>query len=274
MGKPGKLSNLDIDYIKSNASLRSYVEIAKDLNRNPETIKKALDKLGLKSDLSTGTFNPMYVSRLKDKPFFSVLQEQFSEAELEFFENEWNTIHEQFKDDVLPTEELQIIDTIKIGILMNRNLKLQKSAQLDMQLLDDQLEIELKLDEDLRDTAKMDMLRQQKSFLMAGQSSLGKDFKELVDRKNKMFENLKATRRDRISRIESSRESFLSWMSEIVNNPDRRRELGMQMEKMRLAAINETVRLAAYHKYDDGEVDQPLLSADTVKTDNTRNNNA
>jgi hypothetical protein len=37
----------------------------------------------------------------------------------------WGRIISQFKDDVLPTEELQIIDTIKLDILMNRILRTQ-----------------------------------------------------------------------------------------------------------------------------------------------------
>jgi hypothetical protein len=37
------------------------------------------------------------------------------------------------------------------------------------------------------------------------------------------------------------------------------------MEKMRLAMMKEQERLSAFHKYEDGTVDQPFLTPDTVK---------
>ncbi len=268
MAKRGRMSRTDLQYLKDNGSTRSYVEIAKDINRDPEAVKNHLIKMGFKPDLNAGTFNPIFVSRLRDKPFYKSLEAQFMEDELEFFEAEWDNIHDQFKDDVLPTEEMQIVDVIKISILANRNLIQQKKSKVEMTTLEDELERELSLEEDVRDMMRIENLRQQMAFFTAGLTSLAKDYQAYIDRKNKMFEALKATRKDRISRIESSRESFLSWMSELVTNPERRREVGLMMEKMRLAAVTERVRLSAYHKYDNGEVDQPILSCETVKADN------
>lgn len=268
MAKRGRMSKTDLQYMKDNGATRSYIEIAKDLNRDPEAVRLHMEKMGFQADLKVGTFNPIFVSRLKDKPFYKSLQAQFMDDELEFFESEWDNVHEQFKDDVLPTEEMQIVDVIKIAILANRNLIQQKKSKVEMSTLEDELERELSLDESQRDLMRIENLRQQMAFYTAGLTSLAKDYQAYMDRKNKMFENLKATRKDRISRIESSRESFLSWMSELVTNPERRREIGILTEKMRLAAITEKVRLAAYHKYDNGEVDQPLLTSETVKADN------
>ena len=42
---------------------------------------------------------------------------------------------------------------------------------------------------------------------------------------------------------------------------------GLDMEKMRLATEAEKERLSEYIKYEDGQVDQPFLSSDTVKGD-------
>ena len=52
-----------------------------------------------------------------------------------------------------------------------------------------------------------------------------------------------------------------------MSNPDTRRELGIEMEKMRLAMKEEEKRLSNYHQYEDGGVDQPFLTPDTVKDD-------
>ena len=39
------------------------------------------------------------------------------------------------------------------------------------------------------------------------------------------------------------------------------------MEKMRLAMEKEKGRLSDYHKYEDGLIDQPFLTPETVKDD-------
>jgi hypothetical protein len=43
------------------------------------------------------------------------------------------------------------------------------------------------------------------------------------------------------------------------------KKYGIEMEKMRVAMKKEEERLSSFHKYEDGTIDQPLLSPDTVK---------
>ena len=43
--------------------------------------------------------------------------------------------------------------------------------------------------------------------------------------------------------------------------------MGIEMEKMRLAAYEEEKRLSEYHQYEDHVVDQPFLTPETVKDD-------
>ena len=50
-----------------------------------------------------------------------------------------------------------------------------------------------------------------------------------------------------------------------MGNPDITRQYGIEMEKMKLAMEKEKVRLGAYHKYQDGQIDQPFLNSDTMK---------
>jgi hypothetical protein len=43
------------------------------------------------------------------------------------------------------------------------------------------------------------------------------------------------------------------------------KKYGIEMEKMRLAMKNEQKRLSEFHKYEDGQVDQPFLTPDTIR---------
>ena len=80
-----------------------------------------------------------------------------------------------------------------------------------------------------------------------------------------MLKEMKATREQRIRRFEDSCESFTGWLAHLMQNPQIMIQYGLEMEKMRLAMENEKERLSAFHKYDDGLVDQPFLTPDTAK---------
>ena len=82
-----------------------------------------------------------------------------------------------------------------------------------------------------------------------------------------MLKDLKATREQRIKRLEDSKQTFIGWVRNLMSNPEVRREMGIEMEKMRLAADIEADRLTEYHKYEDGTIDQPFLTPDSVKED-------
>jgi hypothetical protein len=80
-----------------------------------------------------------------------------------------------------------------------------------------------------------------------------------------MLKEMKATREQRVKRLEDSKQSFTTWIAHLMTNPDVAKRYGLEMEKMRLAMLKERDRLSAYHKYEDGAVDQPLLTPDTIK---------
>ena len=60
------------------------------------------------------------------RPYWVELQQQFTDDELKLFQYHWARIISQFKDDIIPTEELQVVDLIKLELLMNRALKHNK----------------------------------------------------------------------------------------------------------------------------------------------------
>jgi hypothetical protein len=53
------------------------------------------------------------------------------------------------------------------------------------------------------------------------------------------------------------------WMRELDNLENKTAE-GFDMEVQAVAADKARQRLSDFHEYEDGEVDQPLLNADTV----------
>ena len=94
---------------------------------------------------------------------------------------------------------------------------------------------------------------------------MNKDYRELQTKKNSMLKEMKATREQRVKRLEDSKQNFVSWLAYLVSNPDVANKYGEEMEKMRMAMNKERERLAKFHKYTDEMVDQPFLTPDTVE---------
>ncbi len=127
--------------------------------------------------------------------------------------------------------------------------------------------VEKQRDKEDQDRDYISSLERQIAMLRAAQETLSKDYKDLQARKATMLKDLKGTREQRIKAIEDSKLTFASLVKKIASDPTFRTQIGLDMEKMRLATEAEKERLSEYIKYEDGQVDQPFLSSDTVKGD-------
>lgn len=236
-------------------------DIAKQLDRNTESVVNFIKrkfKVGL-------TREEQAAYSLEDRPYWVELEAQFTEKELELFKYHWSRIISQFKDDVFPTEELQVVDVIKLEILMNRCLKGNKENIEQINTYDTMIKDERCRDKDQQDHDYIINLERQVASLRASQESLNRDYRELQAKKGAMLKEMKGTREQRIKRLEDSKQSFVSWVAAMMQDPDRMKKYGIEMEKMRVAMEKERERLSVFHKYEDGTVDQPFLTPDTVK---------
>ena len=85
----------------------SVLELATHLDRDPTSVESYV-----KEKIGNTTLDDREIEALHDlqnRPFWKDLQKQFSEEELQSLLYHWSRIITQFRDDVLPTEELQII---------------------------------------------------------------------------------------------------------------------------------------------------------------------
>jgi len=261
--KKGRFSTEDMQFIEANAEVLSPEAIAHELDRDPESIRVWIKK-------NVG-FSPKQkkeaavANELKSKPYYRELSNQFSSEELEMFEFHFKKMWSQFKDDVFHTEEMQIIDTIKLEILMNRILKSQRENQEEIALAERLVREEKSRDKDQRDMDLIVNLERQVAVLRASMETLSKDYKDLQARKATMLKDLKGTREQRVKAIEDSKLTFASLVKKIATDPQFRNKIGIDMEKMRLAMEIEKERLSDYVQYEDGIVDQPFLTPETLK---------
>ena len=260
--KRGRFSVEEMEFMSLNAETLSIEAMSKTINRSAESIKDWIVRnVGLSSIQKK---EAAVANELRTKPYFKELLNQFSNDELEMFEFHFKKMWSQFKDDVFHTEEMQIIDTIKLEVLMNRILRSQQSNQNEILSIERIINQEKAVDKDQRDVDLIINMERQVAILRASQETLSRDYKDLQARKATMLKDLKGTREQRIKAIEDSKQTFASLVKKIATNEDFRNHIGIEMEKMRLATEKEIRRLAEYSQYDDGTVDRPLLTPDTV----------
>lgn len=268
--KKGRISKAEEKFIKENLH-RGEKEIAHELDRSPDSVLSFIKKKVAKGDF----LEPKWLEEASDeekalydltfRPYFKELTQQFTNDELELFKYHWSRIISQFKDDVIPTEELQVVDLIKLELLMNRSLKGNKDNIEQITALEALIELERARDPDQVNRDDMYNMERQVASLRASQESLNRDYRDLQTKKNSMLKEMKATREQRVRRFEDSKTSFTGWMTFLIANPELTKSYGIEMEKMRLAMEKEKNRLAEFHKYTDGMVDQPFLTPETVK---------
>lgn len=261
MRKAGRLSKAETRFITEHADTLDFEEIASRLNRDPNSIKTFIKrklKLGLSEEEEIAY-------SLEDRPYWSELKQQFTTDELELVKYHWSRIIAQFRDDVFPTEEMQVVDVIKLELLMNRSLKQNKETIDQINLLGELLIQERDVEPEQRDRDYIMNLERQAATLRASQESLNRDYRDLQTKKSSMLKEMKGTREQRIKRLEDSNQSFTGWIAHLMQNPEIVKGYGLEMEKMRTAMMAEKERLSKYHKYDDGQVDQPFLTPETSR---------
>lgn len=258
--KKGRISKEEERIIARLIDSMTVEDIAKKLDRDVESIDNFMKRkfrIGISGE-EAAAFS------LEDRPYYHELNNQFTDEELELFKYHWSRIIAQFKDDVFPTEELQVVDVIKLELLMNRCLKSNKDNITDMTVFEKMVKEERAKEKEDRDQDYILNLERQIAALRASQESLNRDYRELQSKKASMLREMKGTREQRIKRLEDSKQSFVSWVAHLMQDPDTMKKYGIEMEKMRLAMKKEGERLSALHKYEDGTIDQPFLTPDTV----------
>lgn len=262
--KRGQLSLDDQKFIKENFDTMSISDIAEALNRNKSPIEKYIKENP--SIIINDEDRQSLKQKLYCKTFWPEINRQFDEAsgELEYFEETWIGLIKQFREDVLPAEELQIKQFITIDILINRSMKERKRHIVETEKLQKQVDNEYALPEDQRDIPRLANLETQLSFARNSIANYTNEYTKLLNEQQKISKDLKATREQRIKRIEDGKSSWVGLIRVLEDEEIREKE-GREMEILRLATDKVKLTLEDYHTYEDQVVDRPFLTPETVK---------
>lgn len=265
--KRGQLSLDEEKFISENINTLSIEQIANSLNRNTDPIKRYIDENRL-YNLSETHDNEILKRKLRSKTFWNEIQRQFDEdtGELQYFEDTWVSLVKQFREDVLPAEELQIKQFITIDILINRSMKERKRHISETEKLQRLVDKEYEKPEDQRDIPRLANLETQLNFARNSIASYTNEYTKLLNEQQKISKDLKATREQRIKRIEDGKSSWVGLIRMLEDEIIREKE-GREMEILAMATEKAKQKLYEYHQYSDNKIDRPILNAESVLND-------
>lgn len=263
--KRGQLSLEEEAFIRSNFATMSADDIAKSLNRSSAPIQRYINENNLFVSSEEEHEKTIIRNKLRGKSFWNEIEKQFDNesGELEYFEETWINLIKQFREDVLPAEELQIKQFITIDILINRSMKERKRHIAETEKLQKTVDKEYEKPEAERDIPKLANLETQLSFARNSIASYTNEYTKLLNEQQKISKDLKATREQRIKRIEDGKSSWVSLIRMLEDEEVRERE-GREMEILRMATDKAKHNLYDYHEFQDNSVDRPFLTPESV----------
>jgi hypothetical protein len=263
--KRGQLSLEEESFIRDNIKTLSIEEIANQLNRNTDPINRYIDEQQL-FNTDEQTENSVLKRKLRSKTFWTEIARQFDESsgELQYFEDTWINLIKQFREDVLSAEELQIKQFITIDILINRSMKERKRHISETEKLQRLVDKEYEKIEDQRDIPKLANLETQLSFARNSIASYTNEYTKLLNEQQKISKDLKATREQRIKRIEDGKSSWVGLIRMLEDEIVREKE-GKEMAILAMATDKAKKSLYDYHNYSDNKVDSPILNPEALE---------
>jgi len=264
--KRGQLSLDEERFITDNFGRISIEEISEKLNRNTAPIQRYVKENQLLVSDEEKTDINYLKEKLHTKTFWNEVTRQFDEdtGELQYFEDTWVGLIKQFREDVLPAEELQIKQFITIDILINRSMKERKRHIAETDKLQRLVDKEYEKSETDRDIPRLANLETQLSFARNSIASYTNEYTKLLSEQQKISKDLKATREQRIKRIEDGKSSWTGLIRMLEDEIIREKE-GREMEILSIATENNKKKLEEYHNYEDNTIDRPFLTPESIE---------
>lgn len=265
--KAGRLTAEEQTYIRGHLNMPD-TELASRLNRSVPIVAKHKIRIQLETGTLSKTNAKEITYDLEHRQFWKNVKEQFSEGELDTFRETWTKIIFQFKNDVLPTEELQIKDYICLELLCDRILKDKYIIGKQIEQVNTLLECEQMKPDDIepdmggQDGSKIMLWTAQIAVLVEGQTARAKEHMSYTDKKRDLAKQLKSTREQRVEK-QIANKTFFDLLKNLSDINNKNTE-GKMMELFAIASDKSAEKLSEVHEYSDDSADQPFLTPETV----------
>lgn len=268
--KKGAFSDEEKRMIEQLIKFDTYAAIAKKLNREPSAIRKYCQRKGITNDITSIEKN--IEAKTKKSPHFEELNNILTDREMDLAHKIYTELMKQFGGDILPSEEIQVIDFCIVSAMLNRSLAREKEINRimgDQLALRDMLEKQKESIEEEEDQDdwydKIEQVDMRVQNLSDELKEVKKNQVAFFIQKKDATKNMNASRDQRKDEISKANENWSDFVYFLKKNPDFRKNLGYELESMRLGMKEEYIRLTQIHEYADGELDNPILNSDVVE---------
>lgn len=261
--KRGRLSKEEEKYVFDNLAILSDEEIATALNRTPEFVKQ------LRSQSSVIQYNNdsgEVIQQLRKKFFWKeTVSQLLGLEEVYYFENMWASLYNQFSaQGVVSTDELIMRDFILTDIAINRNLSNKRTALAELSEAEEQMDEARAIEDANMKMMEMERAQGKINGLRGSLKAFSEEWKILVEKKDKKYEQLNSTRQMRLEKVEKAGRSFFDLVK-MLDAPEYRALEGKYNEYYKLAAEVARQRYEELTEYPDGTKDVPFLTPESVE---------
>lgn len=290
--RQGNLSDEEKRIIEQMAPNTSYAQIARTLNRNQATVRKYCQRNGITDDLPS--IRKQIEFKTKNNHHFEVLKTQLTKNEYDFAIQVYKGMMEQFGNDILYSEEVQLIEYCMVTCLLNRAISKEKllNEQIDQQRIlradlqkkkdevikqaedsDDEDDEAEKYDKEDYYLDKIEQIDIRISEIQSELRDTKKDQINFIDRKEKITTAIHGSREQRAKDLINTKQNFSDLITSMRKNQEFRRQIGLELEKMRIGIKEEYIRLTDNpHLYADGQEDFPIYNSEVALRANQKEN--
>jgi hypothetical protein len=195
---------------------------------------------------------------------YLLLKDQFSDDEITTYMEEYGHICCQFEDIVL-SEFFQIDDFLKHRILVNRTLSSLKTLLEEI----DDIRIWIQNNKPREDEDEMEKKERNSKFIQldSKRKSLAQSndrYDKLLAARDKIYQSLSATRKDRIDQLINSKQTFFSLIVAMKSSEKIRDKEGTYAELSKIASGDIEEQWHQPIDFDDGESEPILLDENSI----------
>ena len=258
--KRGKYHKTEEQFIIDNVHNMSVEEMADKLGRNTNSVENFIKKKKLKTIVTQEEHEDIQrlLGLLHESEHWEKIKLAITDKEIKFFEKDWISIVKQFGEDIWYTEEKYIVDWLLLDIKKYRTLRLEKEALQEIECAEKELLKEYAKDVEDRDVNLISRLEQQKAIQESALNQHTVGLAKILEKIEKISDKLKANREERRD-VKANEETYWGYIQMLEDEKYRKQE-SRQAQLMKMAQDKVREKLYDYHKYDDGEVDIPLLT--------------
>lgn len=270
MAKKTKQSKKSYEAIDSLLDKLSDEDIATQTGEGLELVRQRRAGLDVRKNYESKSD---LLGKLRAKHYWKTILARLIPSEIEYFENEWLSLYDQFShDSIVHTDEMQMVDLITAQIFINRNLARRKDCMIEIEKVQNWLSREQDKPIKDQDLTEIGIKRQTLPALYAAIESLSREQENYEDRKDKIFKSLKSTRDQRLKQVEDRSKNFFGLIQYLDQRDIRKREgdllglVSLSTEK----TINDFSQVIQYGE-EGSDYDSPFLDEDTMRKQEDNN---